>query len=306
MVATQAKRRRRMSPLARREAIDGYIGILPWLVGFLLFTLVPLVTALYLSFCYWDILTPIKWAGIENFLSIFRDRWVLNTLWNTLRYTLVVVPLSTVLGLAIAMMLNQRVKGILFFRVVYYLPSVLPGVAVAMLWIWMLNPDFGMVNTLLKYVGIEGPAWLKDKDWAMWGVSMRALWGVGGGMILFLAALQGVPQSYYEAATIDGANAWQRFRAITFPMITPTIFYFVITGVIGSLQEYALFRVMTNGGPARSTMTYVFYLYDKAFREYAIGYASALSWIIFAIALLMTMLLFKSSGWVFYEGEDQR
>jgi multiple sugar transport system permease protein len=175
-----------------------------------------------------------------------------------------------------------------------------------MLWIWMFNPDFGVINNMLGYLGIQGPAWLVDKNWAMWAIVIRACWGVGGGMILFLAALQSVPLTYYEAATIDGANAWQRFRRITFPMITPTIFYFVITGVIGSLQEYVLFRVMTNGGPARSTETFVYYLYDKAFVSYTIGYASALSWIIFFVALGMTLLLFKSSGWVFYEGGDER
>lgn len=295
-----------MSALARREARDGYIGILPWALGFLLFTLIPLLAAFGLSFCYWDILTPIRWAGFDNFLSIFRDPLVGNALWNTFRYTVVVVPLTTILGLAIALMLNQRTAGILFFRVVYYLPSVLPGVAVAMLWTWMFNPDFGVINTLLGYLGIQGPAWLSDKAWAMWAIIIRACWSVGGGMILFLAALQGVPESYYEAATIDGASAWQRFISITFPMITPTIFYFVITGVIGSLQEYVLFRVMTDGGPARTTQTFVFYLYDKAFQQYTIGYASALSWVIFAIALVMTLLLFKTSGWVFYEGEDRR
>lgn len=306
MTAVAKPVRRKMSPLARREAIDGYIGILPWLIGFLAFTLLPLCAAVVLSFCYWDILTPIRWAGVENYLNILRDPLVKNALWNTFRYTVVVVPATTALGLAIAMMLNQRIKGILFFRVVYYLPSVLPGVAVAMLWMWMFNPDFGVINTMLGYLGIQGPAWLNDKAWAMWAIVIRACWGVGGGMILFLAALQGVPESYYEAATIDGANAWHSFRHITFPMITPTIFYFVITGVIGSIQEYVLFRVMTNGGPARTTQTLVFYLYDKAFRDYTIGYASALSWVVFFIALVLTLLLFKSSSWVYYEGGDER
>lgn len=305
MVAASGKKRR-MSKVARREAIEGYIGILPWAIGFLLFTLIPLLTAVYLSFCYWDLLTPIRWAGLENFKNLFRDVRVGESLYHTFRYTVVVVPLTTALGLLIAVLLNQKVRGILVFRIIYYLPSVLPAIAVGILWTWMLNPDFGIINTLLSYIGIQGPGWLTDKDWAMWGIILRACWGVGGGMILFLAALQGVPQTYYEAATIDGASSFQRFFKITLPMISSTIFYFIITGVIGSLQEFTLFRIMTKGGPARSTTTFVLYLYDTAFVNYTIGYATAMAWVIFFIALVLTMILFKTSGWVFYESEDRR
>jgi multiple sugar transport system permease protein len=299
-------RKKKMSKLARREAIDGYIGILPWLIGFLAFTAIPLLTVLYLSFTYWDILTPIKWAGLENFKKIFSDKIVLDSLWNTLRYTIFVVPITTALGLLTAVLLNQKMKGILLFRVIFYLPSVLPGVAVALLWVWILNPDYGIINTFLGYVGIKGPMWLSDPNWAMPGIILRACWGVGGGMILFLAALEGVPQNYYEAATIDGANAIQSFFKITLPMISPTIFYFVITGTIGSLQEYVLFRVMTNGGPVGSTKTFVFYLYETAFQRYSIGYASALAWVIFAICLILTATLFKFSSWVYYEGGEAK
>jgi len=200
---------------------------LPWLIGFLAFTAIPLVTVFYLSFTYWDILTPIKWAGLANFKKIFTDMQVLTSLWNTLRYTIFVVPITTALGLLTAVLLNQKIKGILLFRIIFYLPSVLPGVAVALLWVWILNPDYGIINTFLGYVGIQGPMWLSDPNWAMPGIILRACWGVGGGMILFLAALEGVPQNYYEAATIDGANPTQSFFKITLPMISPTIFYFV-------------------------------------------------------------------------------
>ncbi|MHB8065481.1 MAG: carbohydrate ABC transporter permease [Ruminiclostridium sp.] len=296
--------RNKMSKLARREAIDGYIGILPWLIGFLAFTAIPLFTVFYLSFTYWDILTPIKWAGFENFKHILTDKQVLSSLWNTMRYTVFVVPITTALGLLTAVLLNQKMKGILLFRVIFYLPSVLPGVAVALLWVWILNPDYGVINTFLGYVGIKGPMWLSDPNWAMPGIILRACWGVGGGMILFLAALEGVPQNYYEAATIDGANAIQSFFKITLPMISPTIFYFVITGTIASLQEYVLFRVMTNGGPVGSTKTFVFYLYETAFQRYSVGYASALAWVIFAICLILTAALFKFSSWVYYEGGE--
>lgn len=300
--AVLKEKRQRMSKIARREALDGYIGIMPWFLGFLAFTAVPLLTAFFLSFHYWDILTPMRWAGLNNFKHIFQDSQVAASLWHTARYTAFVVPLTTALGLLMALLLNQKVRGMLVFRVIFYLPSVLPGVAVALLWVWILNPDYGVINTFLGYLGIQGPMWLSDPNWAMPGVIMRACWGVGGGMILFLAALEGVPMNYYEASTIDGANAVQKFFKITIPMISPTIFYFIITGVIGSLQEYVLFRVMTNGGPVGSTKTFVFYLYETAFQRYSIGYASVLAWVIFFISLALTTLLFKSSSWVYYEG----
>lgn len=296
-----------MTPLSRREARDGYIGILPWFIGFLLFTLIPLVTALGLSFCYWDILTPIRWAGLNNYRNILNDSKVLASMWNTFRYMIAVVPLTTALGLLLALMLNQQIRGILAFRLVYYLPAVLPGVSVALLWVWMLNPDFGIINTLLGYLGINpGPGWLTDKAWAMWGIVLRQCWGVGGGMILFLAALQSVPQNYYEAARIDGANLFQRFFNITLPMISSTIFYFIITGIIGALQEFTIFRVMTNGGPSRSTTTFVLYLYSTAFNSYTMGYASALAWVMFIVSLVLTGLMFKTSTWVYYESENGR
>lgn len=296
-----------MTPLSRREARDGYIGILPWFIGFLLFTLVPLVTALGLSFCYWDILTPIRWAGLNNYRNILSDSKVLASMWNTFRYMIAVVPLTTALGLLLALMLNQQIRGILAFRLVYYLPAVLPGVSVALLWVWMLNPDFGIINTLLGYLGINpGPGWLTDKKWAMWGIVLRQCWGVGGGMILFLAALQSVPQNYYEAARIDGANLLQRFFNITLPMISSTIFYFIITGIIGALQEFTIFRVMTNGGPSRSTTTFVLYLYSTAFNSYTMGYASALAWVMFIVSLVLTGLMFRTSTWVYYESENGR
>ena len=302
----RGKKRQKLSPLMRREAIDGYIGILPWFIGFMLFTLIPLATALGLSFSYWDILTPIRWAGLNNYKNILKDGKVLSSMWNTFRYMVAVVPLTTALGLLLALILNQQVRGILAFRIVYYLPAVLPGVSVALLWVWMLNPDFGIINTLLGYLGIRGPGWLTDKAWAMWGIVLRQCWGVGGGMILFLAALQGVPQSYYEAARIDGANLLQRFFSITLPMISSTIFYFIITGIIGALQEFTIFRVMTNGGPSRSTTTFVLYLYNTAFTSYTMGYASALAWVMFVVALILTALMFKTSTWVYYESENGR
>lgn len=300
------KKREKISPLMRREARDGYIGILPWFIGFLLFTLIPLLTAFGLSFSYWDILTPIRWAGLENYKNVLRDQKVLTSMWNTFRYMIAVVPLTTALGLLIALLLNQKIRGILPFRIIFYLPAVLPGVSVALLWVWMLNPDFGIVNSILGFFGIQGPGWLMDKNWAMWGIILRQCWGVGGGMILFLAALQNVPQNYYEAATIDGANTMQRFFKITLPMISPTIFYFIITGIIGALQEFTIFRVMTGGGPSRSTTTFVLYLYDTAFNSYTMGYASALAWLLFIVSLILTGIMFKTSSWVYYESENGR
>ena len=292
MTAETKPARRRMSPLARREAIDGYIGILPWLIGFLAFTLLPLCAAVGLSFCYWDILTPIRWAGVENYLNILRDPLVKNALWNTFRYTVVVVPATTALGLAIAMMLNQRTKGILFFRIVYYLPSVLPGVAVAMLWMWMFNPDFGVINTMLSYIGIQGPAWLNDKTWAMWAIVIRACWGVGGGMILFLAALQGVPVSYYEAATIDGANAWHRFRHIVIPMIKPNLVFVLIMSTISAFMLFTPVDVLTmgRGTPGTSTMVLMLHIKIQGIQLGETGYTSAVSILLLTIILTISLV----------------
>lgn len=306
-VQTAAKpSRRKISRLTRREAIDGYLFISPWLIGFTLFTLIPMVTSLYISFHYWDVVTEMRWAGLNNYINLLQDSDLPRAVLNTFIYVCTIVPLSIVIGLAIALLMNTRIRGIAFFRTIFYLPSVLPGVAVAIVWVWILNPDFGMINSILRFFGIEGPMWLMDPNWAMSGCVLRACWGMGSSMIMFLAALQNVPPTYYEAAEIDGAGAFSKFFRITLPMITPTILYFLITNFISAMQEYVLFKMMTDGGPDGATTTFVLELYESAFERYNMGYASAMAWVMFFVVLLLTMLLFKTSGWVYYEGGERK
>lgn len=304
--AAAKTKRPKMGPMMRREAIDGYLFIMPWLIGFLLFMVIPMITSLVISFSYWDVVTEMRWAGFDNYTNLFKDSTIPNALKNTFVYSFTVVPLCTIIGLAIALLMNQKIRGIVLFRTIFYLPSILPSVAVAIVWVWILNSDFGMINNMLALVGIKGPMWLDDPNWAMTGILMRAGWGAGSSMIMFLAALQNVPISYYEASKIDGAGPVRNFFAITLPMITPTLLYYVVTGLIQAMQEYVLFKIMTDGGPSQSTTTFVFKLYGTAFERFNMGYASAMAWVMFAIVLVLTLLLFKSSSkWVYYESGDR-
>lgn len=304
--AKKKMHRRKMSRLAKKEARDGYLFILPWFLGFVLFMLIPMITSLVISFHYWDIISDMRWAGLNNYINLFEDSDLPNAIKNTFVYTIVSVPLTTVFGLLIAMLMNSKIRCIGFFRTVFYLPSVLPSVAVAIVWVWLLNGEYGLINSLLRIFGIDGPMWLDDPHWAMAGIMLRVCWGVGGSMIMFLAALQNVPPSYYEAAEIDGAGPFRKFFSITLPMITPTIFYFVVTGFIDAMQEYVTIKMMTDGGPVGATTTFVLELYETAFEQYNMGYASAMAWVMFLVVLVLTIVLFKTSGWVYYESGDER
>lgn len=288
-----------------REEIAGYLFILPWLLGFLIFTAGAMIYSLYLSFFNADFMTEFIFTGLDNYQRMFAedDLW-LKAIGNTAYFSLVSVPLLTVLALLIALLLNQKVVGLSIFRTIYYLPSVVQGVAVAILWVWLFHPDFGPINGLLKIFGIPGPAWLSTEEWAMPAIIIMSLWGVGGSMIIFLAGLQGIPQSFYDAAEIDGAGAWSCFWHITLPMMTPTLFFSLVLGLIGSLQMFTQAYVMTRGGPNNATLTYVMHIYNKGFQQFDFGYASALAWVLFMIILLLTLLIMKSSSlWVYYEGE---
>ena len=204
----------------------------------------------------------------------------------------------------IALLLNRKVRGMRFFRTIFYLPTVVSSVAVSLLWMWILEPNFGLLNTFLGRIGIIGPGWLTDPAWSKNSLILMSLWSVGGGMLIYLAALQDVPESLYEAATIDGAGAFKKFFKITLPMITPTLFYNLITGVIGGLQVFSQAFIMTNGGPSYSTYFYGYHLYNKAFSEYQMGYASALAWVLLVMTLLLSLIIFKTSDkWVYYEGK---
>jgi multiple sugar transport system permease protein len=304
----RARRGPRVSKLGRYEELWGYFCISPWLIGFTVFTLGPIMVSIVLSFGRWEAITPLSSAKLvvfENYAELFRDPRFYQSLKVTIFYTLGSVPLGLVLGLAVAILMNQKIPGITIFRTVYYLPAVVSGVAVAVLWWWIFNGDIGLLNMALTRIGIDGPDWLgKDgKTWALPAFVIMSLWGVGGGMLIYLAGLQNIPTQLYEAATIDGAGRWRKFIHVTLPMISPILLFNLIMGIIGSFQVFTQSYVMTGGGPADATLFYVLYLYYNAFRFHRMGYASAMAWILFIIVLVCTLLVLKSSSaWVYYEG----
>lgn len=300
----------------RKDAAAGYTFIAPWIFGFLVFTLGPIVASLLLAFCRWDLINPAMWAGTGNFRQILtQDELFTTSLWNTLYFTALSVPLGTAGSLAVALLLNVKVKGQAWFRTAYYLPAVTSAVAASVLWMWVFNPDFGLLNTAIHGLHLDWLAnllhlvdpdkhkilWLGDERLAKPALILMGLWGVGGGMIIYLAGLQGIPGALYEAAEMDGAGMLSRFRNVTLPMLTPTIFFTLIMGVIGSFQVFTQAFVMTQGGPHNATLFYVLYLYQNAFQFLKMGYASALAWLLFAFILIATLIQFRFSGWVYYE-----
>jgi multiple sugar transport system permease protein len=285
------------------ENLQGWLFASPWLLGLLFLFIGPMAWSIYLSLTTYNMASAPQLVGLRNYLDLLSDPLILQSLKVTTVYALVSVPLNLVLGIGLAMLLNQRVRGIAFWRTVYYLPAVISGVGVALLWEWLLNGRFGLLNYLLQICcGIVGPSWLSDERTALWAFVVVHLWTVGGSMLINLAALQSVPTALYEAASIDGANAWHRTRYITVPTISPVIFYNLIMGIIAALQSFTLFFILTKGGPNNSTMTYMLYLYTVAFENTRMGYGSAMAWLLFAYLGLLTLLVFKSSSkWVYYE-----
>lgn len=287
-----------------RKNLVGYAFIAPWLIGFLVFTLFPFLRSIYLSFTRYDILSPPVWVGTANYKALLADDpqfW--QALSVTFRYALVAIPLAIAAGVGLALLLNMNVRGISVFRTIFFLPSIVPAVATSVVFIWILNPQIGLINGLLKHVGITGPAWLRDSKWAFWSLVFMALWGVGGSMVIYLAGLKDIPVHLYEAATIDGATAWQRMRRITLPMLTPVIFFNLVMGVIGTFQYFTQAFIMTNGGPEDSTLFYALYLFNRAWRYFDMGYASAMAWVLFVVIVLLTGFLFRSQKrWVHYGG----
>ena len=284
-----------------------YLCISPWLIGFLVFVAGPMLASLWVSFNRWDLLSPARFVGMSNYQKIFtRDPLFWQSLRVTAIYTTVYVPVELVGGLLLALLMNQRIRFRSVFRTIYYLPSVLPGVAFVVLWMWMLHPDVGLVNTWLSTIGIAGPRWLADPQWALPALLMMSLWGLGRSMVIYLASLQGIPRHLYEAASIDGAGRWQSFWRVTLPMLTPTIFFSLVLSVISTFQTFTSAFVATDGGPLDSTLFYVLYLFRQAFQYFNMGYASALAWILFVIVLILTLLIVRSSDrWVFYEGASR-
>lgn len=301
--------KRRLSPLARSEERQGYLFIAPWLIGFFGITLLPLLFSLYGSFTNYDITSRMDFIGLDNYRRMFTDDplfW--KSLTNTLYYVLWMVPLTTVGSILLALLLNEKIAGMRIFRTVFYLPSILSGVGVYFLWMQLLNPSSGLVNTMLSWVGIAGPAWLTDPMWTKPAVILMKMWSVGGGMLLYLASLQGVSPQLYEAAKLDGASAFHRFWHITMPMISPVIFYDIVTSVIGGFQVFQEGYVMTesgSGGPMQSLLFYNLHMWHKAFTVFDMGYAMSMAWILFVIVLIITLINLKfSKRWVYYEGGE--
>ena len=291
--------------MKRKEALAFYLCISPWIIGFILFYLGPVIASFYFSLTNWDLLTAPKFIGLQNYVKIFtRDPLYLQSLKVTLIYTFTYVPLDLILGLMIALLLNRPIRGIGIFRTIFYLPSVLTGVAYVVMWMWIFNPQVGLINTLLKTIGIQGPRWLLDPKWALWALVLMSIFQVGRSMVIYLAGLQDVPKELHEAASIDGANTWSRFWKITLPLLTPSILFNLIFGMIMTFQSFTNVYIATNGGPLDSTLFYVLYLYQKAFSLLEMGYASAMAWILFLMVLVLTIIIFKTSGkWVFYRSE---
>jgi multiple sugar transport system permease protein len=296
-----------ISPTRRREVVEGYIFLLPWIVGYVAFSGGPIVASAFLSLTKYNVLLPPTFIGLKNYVyALTQDDLFIPAILKTFYYAILVVPPAICLSLAIAILLNQKLIGTAFWRTMFFLPTLTPVVAAALLWRWMLNPDVGLVNYLLAMVGIQGPGWLTSIEWSVPSLALIGLWtSVGGAqMIIFLAGLQNLPQELIEAAQIDGAGAWTRFRHVTLPMVSPTIFFNLVLGIIFALRTFDVAFVATNGGPARATWFISIHIYQNAFVSFDMGYASALSWMFFLILLAATFVQIRLSGrWVFYAGE---
>jgi multiple sugar transport system permease protein len=296
--------------LRQREALAGYLLLSPWLLGIILFVAGPMVTSAVLSFTKYDIVRTPEWIGLKNFVDIFtRDRLFWPSMRLTFQYALILVPFALVGSLLAALSLNQALKGTALYRTFFFLPHLTPIVAAAVLWGWLFNPDVGPINHMLRtwFDVADPPGWFRSPQWAFWGLIIMAMWGAIGGnsMLIFLAGLQGVPQELYEAASIDGAGAATKFWNITLPMLTPTIFFNMVLGIIGALKVFAAAFVATEGGPAYATWFYALHIYTRAFKYFEMGYASALAWIFFFIMLALTWIQFQGSKrWVYYAGEN--
>jgi len=293
---------RRLSPDARRN-IEGYLFIGPWIIGFLAFMLIPFVFSLFLAFSEWTIAEPPQFVGLANFRELAGDE----LFWKALRITTVYVVLSVTLRVTIALtlatLLHQVIHGRRLFLTVFYLPVMFSGVTLGVVWGWIFPADYGLLNDLLRRIGIEGPNWLSDPALALISIIMMSSWRVGGMTVIFLAGLEDIPYELHEAAQIDGANILQRFARVTVPMITPIVLFNLVTSMIGAFQVFGEVQVLTSGGPYNSTLVYVLYLYRQAFNFFHLGYGSALAWVLFVLVVTVTALLLRSSkSWVYYGG----
>jgi len=290
---------------AARKTWMGYLFISPFILGFLLWFVAPTVTSIWMVFQDWDMMSPPRFVALENFSTMFHDDLFWQALKVTAIYTVLSVPLGAVLSFSVALLMNTKVRGINVFRTLYYLPVVVPAVAGSILWAWMLNTEFGFINILLRALGLPKVRWLVDPNLALLSLTLVSLWGIGSTMVIYLAGLQGVPTLYYEAAEIDGAGRWAKLRHITIPLMSPVILFNLITGIIGSFQVFTAGYLITGGGPDNATLFYVLHIYRTGFKNFHMGQASALSWVLFVIIVALVALIFKYiGGSIYYGGKE--
>jgi multiple sugar transport system permease protein len=294
-----------MTNRERKEVWAALIFLSPWIIGFVVFTAGPMIASLVLSFCRWDMISPAKWVGFANYIEMAHDKLVYKSLSNTIIYSAMYIPTSIVTALALAMLLNQKLPGMRIFRTIYYLPTLTQGVATFVLWATVFESEIGLLNRILRPIthlfGYEPPSWLHDTTWSKPAIVIMGVWGVGGMMLIFLAGLQNIPEQLYEAAEIDGAGRWRQFFNVTLPMLSPVIFFNTILTTIGSLRVFDAAFVLTGGGPSKSTLFYVYYLFNRAFVHFNMGYASAMAWLLFAIVLVLTIIQVRvGQKWVHY------
>lgn len=293
------------TPRERRALLVGILFLTPWIIHFIAFQVYPFLASLYYSLTVYTLLQPPVFVGTDNYVELFLDDPLFWTsMFNTIYYMVFAVGLSTVIGISLAMLLNLKVRGMAVYRTIFYLPSVTPLVAVSIVWLWLFNSQYGIINNAINAVGLPTIGWLSDPAWAKIGLVLVSLWGVGSAVIIYLAGLQDIPQDLYEAAEIDGASSWDKIWNVTLPLLSPVILFNVITGMIGAFQYFTQAFIMTGGGPGDSTLMYSLYLYFNAFRYFKMGYASAMAWILFLLVMTFTLIVFRSSArWVYYGGK---
>ena len=294
--------------LNRQSNFYGILFAAPAILGFLVLLLGPMIASLIFSFTNYSIFADIKFIGLANYATLFtgKDPFFYKSLLVTFYYVLLSVPASIIFSFLIAMFLGRSLKGKAVFRSVFYLPSIVPSVASAFIWLWLLNPDLGLVNMMLSSVGLPTSMWFFSETSVIPSLVLTGLWGTGSTMVIFLAGLEGIPAQYYEAIEVDGGNALHKLLRVTIPMMTPTIFFNTIMGIIGSFQTFTQAYIITQGGPNNSSLFFVYYLWREAFANSRMGFASAIAWVLFIIIMIFTFIVFRSSSsWVYYEGEKK-
>lgn len=288
----------------KKELAWLYLFVAPPVLGFLIFGLTPMLFSIFISFQKWDMISTPSWVGFENYIELFKDEKVFKSLFNTV-YLMIGIPIGMALSLLLAILMNRSIKGISFLRTMYYLPVISPIIAVSLLWQWILNQDYGLLNHVLwNWFGIKGPNWLGDAAWVKPSLILIGLWGgLGGNMVLYLAGLQSVPSTYYEAAEIDGANGWQKFMRITLPLLSPIHFFVLVMGIIGAFQSFSQIYVLAvDGGPEYSGATIVYYIFQHAFKYFNMGFASAAAWLLGILIFIVTLIQFKfADRWVYQD-----